>query len=212
MEREKITEHVSQMLSSEGIKSVRMDDIANSLRISKRTLYELFGDKDQLLYESLMFRDEQLHRAILRKTAGCSNTLEAMLTAMRELNGGRNGWADSEKRLMSNLRKFYPHIFERVQRDHAAHALEQLQGALNKCRDEGYLDPHADIGQLTQLFFLTMGSLMCDSETVLPRGITLEEARSCMLINFLRGLSSTKGMEVIDEILAREEGRTNDDR
>lgn len=39
-----------QMFATQGIKSVRMDDIAQHLGVSKRTLYELFGDKEGLLY------------------------------------------------------------------------------------------------------------------------------------------------------------------
>lgn len=34
---------------SKGVKAVKMDDIAMSLSISKRTLYEIFADKEDLL-------------------------------------------------------------------------------------------------------------------------------------------------------------------
>ena len=38
-----------EMFATQGIKAVRMDDIARSLGVSKRTLYEQFGDKQGLL-------------------------------------------------------------------------------------------------------------------------------------------------------------------
>ena len=41
----------AEAFQKDGIRVVRMDDIANSLSISKRTLYELFSDKEQLLME-----------------------------------------------------------------------------------------------------------------------------------------------------------------
>lgn len=192
------------MLSSLGIKSVRMDDVANSLGMSKRTLYEMFGDKEELLYESIMYRAEQFHIEMVRKTAGCDNMLEVLLTSVRELNGGGAGWPETEKRMMANLKKFYPHIFEKVQHNHAEHALTGLRDALDKCRIDGYLDPNADIELLTRLFFMTMGTLMCGNDIVLPDGITREQACSAMLVNFLRGLCSVKGISIIDEILARE--------
>ena len=37
-QREKVVEHVSQMIMALGVKSVRMDDVAGSLGMSKRTL------------------------------------------------------------------------------------------------------------------------------------------------------------------------------
>ena len=35
-----------------GVKSVKMDDIANTLAISKRTLYEIYSNKEELLLEA----------------------------------------------------------------------------------------------------------------------------------------------------------------
>ena len=49
-QKERIIEQAMQMFVTQGIKSVRMDDIAQQLGVSKRTLYELFGDKEGLLY------------------------------------------------------------------------------------------------------------------------------------------------------------------
>ena len=48
-QKERIIEQAMHMFVSQGIKSVRMDDIAQQLGVSKRTLYELFGDKEGLL-------------------------------------------------------------------------------------------------------------------------------------------------------------------
>lgn len=36
-----------------GVKSVKMDDIANTLAISKRTLYEIYSNKEELLLEAV---------------------------------------------------------------------------------------------------------------------------------------------------------------
>ena len=49
-QKERIIEQAMHMFVSQGIKSVRMDDIAQMMGISKRTLYELFGDKETLLF------------------------------------------------------------------------------------------------------------------------------------------------------------------
>ncbi len=202
-QREKIVEHVSHMLSSFGVKSVRMDDVANSLGMSKRTLYEMFGDKEELLYESMMYRVDMFHRKVAENTADCRNMLEVLLMSVRRLSG-KDAWHETEKRLMTNLKKFYPHVFDKVQRNQAERGMKGLQTALDKCREDGYLDPNADIELLTRLFFLTMGMFICGDGIVLPEGVTREAAGSLLIVNFLRGLSSVKGMQVIDEILARE--------
>ena len=44
--RERIIDIAVEAFSAHGIKSITMDDIATSLGISKRTLYEVFSDKE----------------------------------------------------------------------------------------------------------------------------------------------------------------------
>ena len=46
---ERILEVTMDMFHKQGIKQVRMDDIAKTLSISKRTLYEIFDDKGKAL-------------------------------------------------------------------------------------------------------------------------------------------------------------------
>ena len=56
-QKDRIIEEAMRMFVQQGIKSVRMDDIARSLGVSKRTLYEQFGDKEELL--ALSIRSEE---------------------------------------------------------------------------------------------------------------------------------------------------------
>lgn len=49
--RREIIEVAHKTFTSNGIKNVRMDDLASSMGISKRTLYEIFTDKETLLIE-----------------------------------------------------------------------------------------------------------------------------------------------------------------
>lgn len=44
---------------NKGIKAVKMDDIANLLGISKRTLYEIFSNKEELLLESVRMCEKE---------------------------------------------------------------------------------------------------------------------------------------------------------
>lgn len=53
--KDRIIRQALKSFADHGIKSVRMDDIANSLKISKRTLYEIFADKETLLTECLLY-------------------------------------------------------------------------------------------------------------------------------------------------------------
>ena len=52
--RERIIDTALNSFATHGIKSITMDDIAAALGISKRTLYEVFSDKETLLMECLL--------------------------------------------------------------------------------------------------------------------------------------------------------------
>ena len=202
-QREKIVDHVSQMILSLGVKSVRMDDVANSLGMSKRTLYEMFADKEELLFESIVYLMECRQQNLSEQVRGCDNMLEVLLYSVRIYTSTAH-IDDTAKRLTANLRKFYPTVLERVQRVHTEKGLAGLQYALDRCLAEGYLDPNVDVELMAQLFFSSTGIFMTDNNVVLPEGITRDEAFGAMVVNFLRGLSTVKGLQVIDDILARE--------
>lgn len=57
--REKILKISMEEFKSKGIRAVKMDDIAALLGISKRTLYEIYSNKEELLLECVKFQEGQ---------------------------------------------------------------------------------------------------------------------------------------------------------
>ena len=202
-QRENIIKQVSQMIISLGVKSVRMDDVAAQMGMSKRTLYEMFGDKEELLYESLAYLIDERGRTLSEKTQECENMMEVLLVSVREMCGSGIA-SELEQRVAYNLKKFYPTVYDRVRCYHSERGLNGLKYALDKCSADGLLDPNADIELMAQLFLMTMGVFVSDGNSALPEKISREEAFAVMTINFLRGLASVKGLQVIDQILARD--------
>ena len=202
-QQEKVTEHVSRMIMTLGVKSVRMDDVATSLGMSKRTLYEMFGDKEELLYQSVVYAMVKRHKELFAQVKQCDNMLEMLFESLRIFTYG--GHIDEmEKRLAFNFKKFYPNVFERLQRFQSEEGLAGLQYALDQCVKDGYIDPVVDVELMARLFFSSTAIFMYDMNVSLPEDVTREEAFGAMVINFLRGLATVKGLKLIDELLARE--------
>lgn len=59
--REEIIRTTQEFIARNGIRAVRVDEIAQTLGISKRTLYEMFTDKNDLISACLdaMSRQQQ---------------------------------------------------------------------------------------------------------------------------------------------------------
>ncbi len=71
--KEEIIRATQQLIARNGIRAVRVDEIAQTLGISKRTLYELFADKDDLVVACLdAMRQQQRQRLrAFRRRSGC---------------------------------------------------------------------------------------------------------------------------------------------
>lgn len=209
IQREKVVEHVSEMIGEFGIKAVRMDDVAYSLGVSKRTLYEIFGDKEDLIFESLCrMMDAKLY-GLSKMTSSYDNMLDVLLMSVRELCNERVMRRNAQ-RLALDVKKYYPAIYKRLQHRHSEKGLLGLRYALDRCRAEGYLDSKADIELMAQLFLMNVVVLMSEDRVVLPDGVSRERAFGVLIVNFLRGMASVDGLRKIDEILARERGLINE--
>lgn len=71
------------MFKRQGIKLVKMDDIAQALSISKRTLYEIYENKEQLLCEGVKY-EHQLRLEHLRQfSEHARNEMEIVMEVIR---------------------------------------------------------------------------------------------------------------------------------
>lgn len=80
--RDRIIETASEAFTAHGIKSITMDDIAASLSISKRTLYEVFQDKESLLTECILKRQEEMNTFLAETLANSKMFLKLYLYAI----------------------------------------------------------------------------------------------------------------------------------
>lgn len=77
---QRILKEAMREFYSRGIKAVKMDDIAQNLAISKRTLYEIYGNKEELLLEGIKnAQDEfELNMAEFVKSYG-NNVMDILI-------------------------------------------------------------------------------------------------------------------------------------
>lgn len=61
-----------------GVKSVKMDDIATELGISKRTLYELYSNKEDLLYECVRNDKQHFRERLVEYARTATNEMDTM--------------------------------------------------------------------------------------------------------------------------------------
>lgn len=194
-QKDRIIEQAMQMFVSQGIKSVRMDDIAQQLGVSKRTLYELFGDKESLLYLAMehFFESKRIER--LEACVGARNVLEAMFRVL----GCVMEDAEVLHRLLGNLRKFYPAIHERLLREGSAKSRCDLGAMLRQGIADGLFVESINIDLAISVLYYTASAITDRKDLLLPEGMSEREAFVQIVSNFFRGISTAEGARLVDD-------------
>ena len=82
--RERIVVTAMEAFRTKGIRSITMDDIAAALGISKRTLYEVFADKESLLRECILKAQADRDRYLQQVYEESHNVLEVILAVFQK--------------------------------------------------------------------------------------------------------------------------------
>lgn len=111
--RKQIVDAASRAFTKSGIRSVRMDDIAFSLSMSKRTLYELFHDKEQLLMEVIRMHRQEMNEYIIEIASKADNALEVIFAFYRRKS---KELYELNPQFLRDLRK-YPKVLEFIREE-----------------------------------------------------------------------------------------------
>lgn len=125
-----------------------MDDIAKYLAISKKTIYQFFTDKNELviaLVKKKMQEDEDRMAGMMEQS---SNVIEQMMNMMKcseEIISRINPI------LIHDLQKYHPdawNIFQQFKAEVVIRTLEQL---LKEGIDQGYIRPNIDVKVMARM-------------------------------------------------------------
>ncbi len=171
-QKDRIIEEAMRMFVQQGIKSVRMDDIARSLGVSKRTLYEQFGDKEELLALSITRFFEQRRERTVAAAAHAADVLEGLFIALNHI-------LDStvvSTRMMDNLKKFYPAVHDRVMAEGREKNYRDFRRMLEIGVEEGLFVSDFNFDLAISMLYYTASGLMNHRLEIVPSGMSERDA------------------------------------
>jgi AcrR family transcriptional regulator len=201
--RQRIIEGALKIFIEQGIRATTMDDIARQLGISKRTIYEQFQDKKELLMMVVEYAHTQSKKDDREIFDNSQNSLEGFLKLMKKKRSEVN------LKLMKavvELKRYYPEIIEMKQK-HSAEALQTLEQIFIKGIGEGVF--RADLNPKTSAFlFSTQAHLLfteqlnkMDLSALDNADISALQVFEDLFLNFLRGISTQKGIKIIENYI-----------
>lgn len=192
--RGRILEVAMQDFIQRGIRAVKMDDIAGSLGISKRTLYEIFPNKESLLLEGIRLKqamgEEEMVKYVTEKNP---NTMDIIMKfyhmQMEELSSLPLTFITEISR--------YPLVTDFLRKKHQK-SEENANRFFQRGVKEGYFRSDVDYELISRL-----GEGM--TQNAIARQLYFQYEPQYIFRNiiflFLRGFCTQKGLEYIDNTL-----------
>jgi TetR/AcrR family transcriptional regulator, cholesterol catabolism regulator len=195
--RERIIEEAMSQFLQFGIRNVTMDGIAAAMGMSKRTVYEAFKDKSALVHSCLDMLSQK-HKCRNEEICNSSrNVIETIFAFMQE---GIKAMNAINPVFFRDMEKLYPKAWESLRKNNEKEAFDLSKELLHKGIKEGLFRSEINIPIVAKLFHEQM-NLLAD-EKVFPRDeYNYAEVFQNLTINFMRGISTAKGIELIDSML-----------
>lgn len=179
-----------------GIRAVKMDEIAHNLGISKRTLYEIYSNKEDVVLESLKLHVETSKRHLYARISNTDDSMD-ILTEFFKIRF--NEIKETNPCFFDDIR-MYPRVlefFEQNRNEHKAQTYEFFR----KGQEQGYFmggltfDIITDISDtITDVFFTKY----------VKKPYPLKDVLQVMMIFCVRSICTIKGIERLDKTLLSE--------
>ncbi len=190
--RQKIIETAALMFRTYGIRTVTMDMLANELGISKRTIYEKFRDKDELLAGVLKLMAVKQKEAVVKVFGESENVIAAIF---RLFDMVCEHFRNMSPAFRLDMEKYYNYIVKNLLESYellyTTNNLEMLKRGIK----EGIFREDIDIDITNQ--YLNEVLRMSGERDI----YSLENNRNVFrdfYVNYLRGISTPKGLELIN--------------
>ena len=196
--KERIIENASTLFFQKGVKSMTMTDIANELGISKRTLYEVFRDKEDLLENCISAHIAKADKSIQALIEHSEDVIDSMmriyaqsLDEMRMVN----------RSFMYDLKKYHSRLYKKVEQNQRDD-VSKLLPLFKKGIEQGLIRKDINFEIILWLVQSQFRALMNDE--YFPKDkYSLNDFIEAIILNFMRGISTPLGVKKVDDIIEK---------
>lgn len=187
---------IRDILFRKGLKATTMDLVAAELHISKRTLYERFESKSNMVKEVFQWMTEDHRNFVKQAFANASNILEAVITIYIEHRNNMSRTSVEFFRDMDNLYKKERSRYD----DLGKKRHNEMLHIFNEGVQQGMFRPELDYTLQLSIMSLQMESLK-RMEKIFPPEIERVNVYDAIILGFLRSISTPQGVELLDSII-----------
>ena len=193
--KERILVRAHELFNKYGIRSVSMDDIAAALGMSKKTLYQYFVDKDELVDACFSVVMEQHRTQCTGYRQRSDNPIHEVFLAF---DMTQEVFTEMNPAVLYDMQKYHPVAFKRFQEFKYAFLYGIIKSNLERGIIEELYRPEIDVDVLARL---RIESIMLPFNVeVFPNNRTeIIHIEQQLFEHFLYGLATAKGQKLIQK-------------
>lgn len=192
--RERILAASMEEFRKHGVRAVKMDDIAIKLGISKRTLYEIYSNKETLLLEGMKMYEEDFDAYMTRFVESDEHNVIETIIEFYNLQIKQS--ANINPLYFEELHR-YPSVLAFFEQKHKDRRLKQNL-FFKRGVNEGYFRDDVDYDILGRICDSSMEYVM---RTQMYREFKLDYILHNLTLLYVRGICTEEGVRKLDEAL-----------
>lgn len=193
--KDRILQKAEELFMQFGIRSVSMDDIANNLGMSKKTLYQYFADKDELVEAVVDGHIKGIQEDCIDCRKEAKDAIHEIFNTMERI---MEEFSNMNPMLLYDLEKFHHKAYQRF-RDHKNKFLLQviIENIEWGIKDELYR-PDVNVDVMSKFRIESM-MIPFNVSVFSPGKYNLASTSGLIIENFIYGLATIKGHKLIQK-------------
>lgn len=176
-----------------GIKSLNMDDLARHLGVSKKTLYQIVSDKNELVDLAFAKVIEIECRQVEEITDRGCNAIDELFEVSKVIV---NMLSNVHPSVHYDLVKYHPDVFKKRQDQQQDMVYEIMRLNIEKGKEEGLYRKDVNSNIISKIYIAKM-DVVFDGELFPPHEMSFQEVYMEMFRYHIRGIASQKGVEYL---------------
>lgn len=188
--KETILTKSKTMFLEHGIRAVKMDDIAMELKMSKRTLYEVYNNKYELLNDVLLRMRDENREKMAAFAASSDNVMDVL---MFFFHSQAEMYSTTNPKFFTDLNR-YPELLNNLRESDKQKESKTIE-FFERGREEGYFVSHVNYS-----LFSNVGTNVLRDLRVNPiyKGYNIKDVFNSVVSVLVRGICTQKGIARLD--------------